>query len=137
MMPLAASRSRQRIARQCLRAPNSAARSAIRELIDERANLAVVANHHRLNLPEPEQAGLDGRGPRCRARHRAAVPRVKLPRFVDVLTVYSPRPTLHRSAPALVFEVGLGVGGDAPMQKLAFDEPVRPRALRPEPDLEI
>ena len=100
----------------------------IRELIDERAYLAVVANHQRLNLPEPEQAGLDGA--RGRVRHRAAVPRVELPRFADVLTVHSLRPTLHRPTPALVFEVGLRVGGDAPMQKLAFDEPIRPHAGR-------
>ena len=100
----------------------------IRELIDERAYLAVVANHQRLNLPEPEQAGLDGA--RGRVRHRAAVPRVELPRFADVLTVHSLRPTLHRPTPALVFEVGLRVGGDAPMQKLAFDEQIRPHAGR-------
>ena len=100
----------------------------IRELIHERAYLAVVANHQRLNLPEPEQACLDGA--RRRARHRAAVPRVEPARFVDVLTVHSLRPTLHRPAPALVFEVGLRVGGNAPMQKLALDEPARPHASR-------
>ena len=96
----------------------------IRELIHERADLAVVANHQRLNLSEPEQACLDGA--RRRARHRAAVPRVEPARFVDVLTVHSLRPTLHRPAPALVFEVGLRVGGNAPMQKLALNEPIRP-----------
>ena len=59
----------------------------IRELIYERAYLAVVANHQRLNLPEPEQAALDGAG--VRVRHCAAVPQCRASSF-RALPTYSP-----------------------------------------------
>ena len=56
--------------------------------------------------------------------------RVEPARFVDVLIVHSLRPALHRPALALVFEVGLRVGGNAPLQQLALNEPVRPHVTR-------
>ena len=46
---------------------------------------------------------------------RAAVGSVELRRCLGIVAMHLPGPTFHRAATILVIEVGVGVGGDAPV----------------------